>query len=126
MFDAHNMFQWEGCDTKNLPALAHTNDPEKPPKFDGQTFKDKLDGPRLTKQLDRVREYMLAIFPAWKSLAEISYDLRWKYGGEFPEASISARLRDLRKKEFGGYIVEGKRREGKEHQGIWEYLVYRS
>lgn len=26
MFDAHNMFQWQGCDTNNLPALAHTKD----------------------------------------------------------------------------------------------------
>jgi len=32
---------------------------EKPPKFDGETFDDKLDGPRLTKQLERVREFML-------------------------------------------------------------------
>lgn len=100
-------------------------------KFDGQTYEEKLDCPRLTKQLDRVREYMLAIFPAWRSLAEISYDLQHKYGGKFPEASISARLRDLRKKEFGGYIVERKRREigefiERRSSGTWEYIVYRS
>ena len=101
------------------PPLSRTKDP---PKFDGRTYEDKLDGPRLRFQLERVREYMLAIFPQWKTLAEISYYLQHKYRGRFPEASISARLRDLRKKKFGGYVVERKRR----HKGTWEYLVYRS
>lgn len=97
-----------------------------PPKFDGRTYEDKLDGSRLTIQLDRVREYMLAIFPAWKTLAEIQKELKKLYKIKYPTQSISARLRDLRKKRFGSYIVEGKRREGKEQNGTWEYLVYRS
>lgn len=110
------------------PPLSRTKDP---PKFDGRTYEDKLDGPRLRFQLERVREYMLAIFPQWKTLAEISVRLEQDYGQKFPEASISARLRDLRKKKFGGYIVERKRREigkfiDKRSSGIWEYLVYRS
>ena len=95
-------------------------------EFDGQTFEDKLDGPRLTLQLERVREYMLAIFPAWKTLDEISEELEKLYEQKFPPQSISARLRDLRKEKFGSYIVKKKRREDKEHNGIWEYLVYRS
>ena len=102
-----------------------------PPKFNGRTFESKLDGPRLTKQLDRVREYVLAIFPAWKSVYEISEALEQLYGVNFPTQSVSARLRDLRKKKFGGYIVKRKRREIGEFiesrsSGIWEYLVYRS
>lgn len=100
--------------------------PKTKPKFNGRTFEDKLDGPRLTKQLERVREYMLAIFPTWKTLSEIKEALEQKYNAKFPEQSISARLRDLRKKKFGSYVVERKRREGKENKGSWEYLVYRS
>lgn len=92
------------------------------PNFDGQTFEDKLDGPRLTAQLDRVREYMLAIFPAWKSKYEISLALEQLYGEKFPTQSIGARLRDLRKRKFGTYIVDKKRRTN----GTWEYLVYKS
>jgi len=96
------------------------------PKFDGRTYEEKLDSPRLTKQLERVREYMIGIFPAWKSVYEISVALKELYGENFPTQSVSARLRDLRKKKFGSYVVDHKRREGKEHNGIWEYLVYRS
>ena len=103
--------------------LSHTDDPQ---KFGGRTYEDKLDGPRLTAQLERVREYMLAKFPDWRTLAEISKYLERLYNTKFPEASISARLRDLRKKKFGGYTVKGKRREDKEQNGTWEYLVYRS
>lgn len=89
-------------------------------RFDGKTYEHKLDGPRLTKQLERVREYMLAIFPAWKSLAEICSELEKLYKVPFSSNSVSARLCDLRKEKFGGYIVESKRRKG----GTWEYLVY--
>lgn len=93
----------------------------KPSPFDGKTYNEKLDGPRLKKQLDRVREYMLAIFPSWKSLSEISEELAKLYPNtRFPEASISARLRDLRKPKFGNYTVKSKRRSS----GLWEYLVY--
>ena len=91
-------------------------------KFDGHSFEANLDGPRLTAQLDRVREYMLDIFPAWKSVFEISESLNQLYEENFPTQSISARLRDLRKKQFGSYAVDKKRRTN----GTWEYLVYRS
>jgi len=105
---------------------AHT---EEPPRFDGQTYEAKLDGPRLTLQLERVREYMLKIFPAWKTLPEIQGALEILYENTFfPEQSISARLRDLRKRKFGGYTVDKKRRmtEKLRNDGTWEYLVYRS
>jgi len=26
--EAHNLFDYQGCDTKNLPPLSHTNDPQ--------------------------------------------------------------------------------------------------
>ena len=98
-------------------------------KFDGQTFEEKLDGPRLRKQLERVREYMLAIYPTWKTLEEISEDLEKIYKIKYPTQSISARLRDLKKEKFGNYEVPKKRREIGEFiesrsSGIWEYIVF--
>jgi hypothetical protein len=49
----------------------------------------------------------------WRTLAEI------ETATGFPQASISARLRDLRKPKFGPYIVERQRRR----PGTWEYRV---
>lgn len=81
--------------------------------FDGSTYDPDLDWARLTKQLDRVRAYMLS--SGWRSLREIELALG------HPQASISARLRDLRKEKFGGYTVKHRRRTGTD--GEWEYLV---
>jgi hypothetical protein len=52
----------------------------------------------------------------WLTLREIAAITR------FGEASISAQLRHLRKAQFGGYVVE-KRRRGEPSRGIWEYRV---
>ncbi len=82
-------------------------------RFDGKTYSGKLDRARLSRQLDQVRALMLD--SEWRTLAEIADVLG------FPEASISARLRDLRKRRFGGYRVERHRRTGK--GGTWEYAV---
>jgi hypothetical protein len=82
------------------------------PAFDGATFEPEQDQERLTGQLATVREYMLAI-RLWCSLAELHGVLR------IPEASISARLRDLRKPKFGSYLVERRRRS----PGTFEYRV---
>lgn len=70
------------------------------PLFGGITFEKKRDGQRLNAQLLRVRNLM--IDSTWRTLEEISI------ATGFPEASISARLRDLRKEKFGGYTVERK------------------
>jgi len=88
------------------------------PAFDGATFEPAKDAERLTGQLATVREYMLAanlyaIGETWYSLAEIAS------GTGYPEGSISARLRDLRKSKFGSYLVERRRRS----PGTFEYRV---
>lgn len=94
-----------------------------PPEIDGETCEEKLDGPRLRKQLERVREYALAIFPKWKTAAEIAAELERQYEPtKFPEPSVGARLRDLRKEKFGHYTVRSHRRE--DGGGSYEYLVY--
>lgn len=78
----------------------------------GPDFDERLDGERIRTQLDCIREYMLSV--GWKSLQEIKSVLR------YPESSISAQLRHLRKERFGAYVVE-KRRRGL--SGTWEYQV---
>jgi hypothetical protein len=67
--------------------------------FDGITFDPQRDGSRLHAQLDEVRDFMLSHCDDWWSLDELSVALG------HPEASISARLRDLRKKKFGGFEI---------------------
>lgn len=73
-------------------------------RFDGPDLDDR-DHKTLNTQLENVRDFMLAQI-LWHTLAE----LEWALG--FPQASISARLRDLRKAKFGGYQVEKRRRDG--------------
>lgn len=84
-----------------------------PPRFDGATYQADKDQARLTGQLLRVLKAMQDGGP-WLTLAEIADET-----GD-PEASISARIRDLRKKRFGGYEVEHRRRHG---AGLWEYRL---
>ena len=84
----------------------------------GPAFNPSLDGQRIGRQLDEVRDYMLRQ-KNWCTLAEISK------GIGHPEASISAQLRHLRKPKFGGYIVEKRRRPDRYMipGGTWEYRV---
>jgi hypothetical protein len=82
--------------------------------FDGATYDRGLDGIRLTGQLQRVFDYMET--GQWRTIPEIAS----KVGGS--EAAVSARLRDLRKPKFGGYLVE-KRRVGDPTDGLWEYRL---
>ena len=85
-----------------------------PTLFDGTTFDEDLDGPRLTGQLERV--WALMSDGQWRTLREIAF----RAGGT--EAAVSARLRDLRKPRFGGYVVDRRRVEGV--SGLWEYRVW--
>jgi hypothetical protein len=81
------------------------------PPFDGRTIDHEKDHGRLAAQLGRVRTLMLD--STWRTLPEIeaiTHD---------PQASVSARLRDLRKQKFGGYTVERRRRS----EGLHEYRV---
>ena len=82
-----------------------------PPLFGGVTFDAKLDGARLSGQLQAVRDLMAD--GRWRTLAEIATVV----GGS--EAGVSARLRDLRKDRFGGHEVNRRRVSG----GLWEYQV---
>ena len=80
----------------------------------GPAYDEQRDGARLKHQHEKIREWMLAQ-NGWKTLIEIHAAL------EFPEASISAQLRHLRKVQFGSYRVEKRRRSSP--GGTWEYRV---
>lgn len=69
--------------------------------FDGATYVASLDQSRLSNQLTRVVSLMAD--GEWRTLGAIA-DLV-----DAPEASVSARLRDLRKPKFGGWRVERSR-----------------
>ena len=90
-----------------LPALDE-------PDFDGPTIEPEHDQKRLGKQLRRVLQ---ALIPGDRlTLAEI------RERTQDPEASISARIRDLRKPKFGGHTVTAARR-GDPGAGVWEYWM---
>jgi hypothetical protein len=85
-------------------------------EFDGDTYAPALDRKRLSGQLERVFNSMSDW--QWHSLADLSLHL----GGT--EASMSARLRDLRKSKFGSHVID-RRRVGT--TGLFQYkLVGRS
>lgn len=80
----------------------------------GPAYDSVLDGERIRRQMQTIKEYMLQ--EEWKTLQEMENMLH------YPQASISAELRHLRKVRFGGYAVDKRRRQcavGK----VWEYRV---
>jgi hypothetical protein len=80
---------------------------------DGETFDPERDGERLALQLKAVRRAMSD--HKWHTL----YGLSIATGA--PEASASARLRDLRKPNHGSNIIERRY----VNNGLWEYRMAR-
>ena len=78
---------------------------------DGDTFDPDRDFDRLNKQMRRV--WNLMSDSKWRTLSEISAAT-----GD-PEASISARLRDFRKKKFGELKLNRRRFDG----GLYAYQL---
>jgi len=83
-------------------------------RFDGATYDPEFDEERLRTQLIRV--FGLMRDSKWRTLAEVS-----RTTGD-PQASISARLRDLRKEKFGGHTVN-RRSRGERKRGLFEYQL---
>lgn len=65
--------------------------------FDGETYSHDRDSARLGDQMAAVLSVMAD--GKWRTLADIASETN------APEASVSARLRDLRKPRFGGHTV---------------------
>lgn len=95
----------------SLRAFARWRWPCEAPKFDGPDVTAD-DAQRLGRQLRAVRSLMKA-GPRWWTLREIAEAVK------APEASVSARLRDLRKPRFGGSNIERRRLTG----GTWQYRM---
>jgi len=87
---------------------------EPPPLFAGLTYDPAFDAERLTGQLRRVYDLVKDGRP--RTLSEI----RNVTGGS--EAAISARLRDLRKEQYGSHMVH-RERVGDPHGGLWRYWM---
>jgi hypothetical protein len=79
--------------------------------FDGATYSPGRDLSRLKTQMDRVTSVMLD--GHWHTLQGLAIQC----GGS--DASVSARLRDLRKSKFGGFEVERRYVDN----GVWEYRL---
>lgn len=81
--------------------------------FAGAGYITMEDHVRLDEQHLRIRNFMAD--GAWRTLAEIHEETG------YPEASISAQLRHMRKVGFGSHKVE-KRHRGP-GRGLWEYQL---
>ena len=86
---------------------------EKEGAFDGYTYDPNEAYNRLTSQLARIRWHMTHPTGKWWTLKELS---RVSNGSE---ASASARVRDLKKKRYGGFPIQSRRIVG----GLWYYRV---
>ena len=84
-----------------------------PPAGGHRTTLALCDLPRIATLQARVTDLMTD--GQWRTLREIQAVT----GGS--EAGISARLRDMRKPQFGGYEVDRRRRYPL--SGVWEYRV---
>jgi hypothetical protein len=93
--------------------LGDTPYPAPQSAFRGSTYDAERDFDRLSGQMRRVAEAMKD--GSWKTLAEIAQE------ADAPEASVSARIRDLRRLEWGAHTVE------REHvsNGLHQYRLRR-
>lgn len=98
-------------------ALFHPNET---PQFFGETFDPHVDGPRLESQQARVESLMADGF--WRTLAGISAELRRRHPGtKDTEASISARLRDMRRR---GWTIHRERVHSM--SGLYQYRAVKN
>lgn len=91
--------------------------------FRGAAYAPSLDKARLALQIERIRSYMLGV--EWRTLREIKTALEVIYApAVFPESSISAQLRNLKKPGYS-YRLLKRRRAGVRGPGagIFEYLL---
>jgi hypothetical protein len=82
-----------------------------PPVFDGSTYEPEHDAVRLEGLLARVYAYLER--HSWVTLAELAQGTRGT------EASVSARLRDLRKPRYGNHVIDRRRADG----GLFQYRL---
>lgn len=79
--------------------------------FSGADYRAPRDQARLSTQLERVKDAM--IDGQWRPLEQIA-DL-----AQAPQTSVSAQLRNLRKPEFGSWLVDRRHID----RGLYEYRL---
>lgn len=82
--------------------------------FNGPAYQPELDFSRLISQNEKIKSLMLD--GVWRTLKQIAAMTG------FPEGSVSAQLRHLRKIKFGAYLVE-RRSCGDRAVGLFEYRI---
>lgn len=92
------------------------DDRTRPLDFEGPAYEPALDRERLTRQHEKIRDFLLARPGQWFTLRELAEVLHE------PEASISAQLRHLRRPRFGAFLTPKRRRDG---GAAWEYTIAR-
>lgn len=65
-----------------------------------------------------VKEIML--LNEWCTLYFLQAEVQRKTGERHSDSTVSARVRDLRKLKYGGYVIE---RRPKENSDSWEYKI---
>lgn len=90
-----------------------------PAAFGGKTYEPARDEARLTGQLAATRQAMSD--GRWWTLADLAREVGRLLGRRASEAAISARIRDLRKPQFGGHQVTPRNEGG----GLWVYRLER-
>lgn len=86
-------------------------------RFDGPEVEPE-DVRRLTGQLEAV--YRVMTDRRWRTLETLAAEVGRETERKTTTQSVSARLRDLRKRRFGGYKVERRRVDG----GLFEYRLW--
>ena len=90
------------------------NDLFNQPHFDGATYEAEQDKKRLTGQIHAI--FKLMKDGKFRTLNGIHQELG------YPESSISAQLRNLKKERFGSHGLD-KRHVGNRDKGLWEYKI---
>lgn len=109
--------EYQGQIDFNQPQVVNLNESV----FDGPVYDPAKDDIRLRKQIADI--YTLMLDKNWRTLEEI-----WKsfpIGDgiyKYPQTSISAQIRHLRKKRFGEHTVE-RRHRGDDTRGLYEYRL---
>lgn len=105
----------ELADAKSFSEAISQNEEEMnmdDPHFDGKAYEKDIDQGRLVR--GHLKVFHLMVDSEWRTLREISAATRR------PEASVSATLRDFRKKRWGSHTVDRKR-----HPDMKGIFIYR-
>ena len=96
-----------------LRTHSFSNPPGRGEAFGGVTYDPDRDYTRLASALERVRAAVTGHRGEWWTLHQLAAI------AQASEAGTSARLRDLRKPQFGGLPIEARRQIG----GLWQYRL---